>query len=182
LTNYQLLALAEKKLQSFEVLFKTYFKPLCGFAGKYIPELADSKGVVHEVFVSLWEKFDQLPTDTNYRSYLFTSVRNRCLNYIRDRKKHIALENVSQREVARYEVPLEGEELERKIDEALDKLPEKCRMVFEYNRMEGLKYAEIASRMQISIKTVEAQMSKALSILREQLADFITIIIILMTA
>lgn len=174
--------MAEKKLQSLEVLFKTYFKPLCGFAGKYISDLDDSKGIVHDVFVSLWQKFDELPADTNYRSYLYTAVRNRCLNYIRDKKKHIALENVNEREIALNEKPLEGDELERKIEMALDLLPEKCRMVFEYNRMEGLKYAEIASKMQISIKTVEAQMSKALSILREQLADFLTIIIILMNA
>ena len=174
--------LTEKKLQSFEVLFKTFFKPLCGFAGKYIPDLEDAKGIVHEVFISLWEKFDQLPANTNYRSYLYTAVRNRSLNFIRDKKKLVALEQVSEQDLAHRESHLEKNELETRIEEALEMLPEKCRMVFEYNRFEGLKYTEIALKMEISIKTVEAQMSKALAILREHLAEFLTILFFLLNS
>jgi RNA polymerase sigma-70 factor (ECF subfamily) len=172
--------LAEKNLHSFEGLFKSLFKPLCGFAFRYIADRDDARGIVHEAFVSLWEKFDQLPPNSNYRSYLYTTVRNKALNYIRDKKNHVMLENVNERDVAQHENHMETMELEKKISLAMEALPEKCREVFELNRIEGLKYAEIASKMQISIKTVEAQMSKALSVLRDHLAEFLTILFFLL--
>lgn len=84
-----------KNLKAFELLFKDFFKPLCGFAVKYVVDLEEAKNLVHEVFISVWEKFDSLPADTNYRSYLFTAVRNRCLNHIRDRKKIFTIEKVA---------------------------------------------------------------------------------------
>jgi RNA polymerase sigma-70 factor, ECF subfamily len=73
---------------------------------------------------------------------------------------------------------METSELAEKIEQAIASLPEKCRMVFEMNRIEGLKYSEIAEKMNISLKTVEAQMSKALSIMREHLSEFLMIIFI----
>ena len=142
-------------------------------------DLDDAKGLVHEVFVSLWEKFDTLPSDINYKSYLYTAVRNRSLNFIRDRKKHVMLENVAEQQLAEANDPMVAAELEREIEMAIASLPEKCRMVFELSRSEGLKYAQIAEKMEISVKTVEAQMSKALSVLRERLKEFISLLIFL---
>lgn len=148
---------------------------------KYVGDLEDAKNIVHEAFVSVWEKFDSLPQDTNYRSYLYTAVRNRSLNFIRDRKKHTALENVSENHLAEANNPLEVSELEKEIEIAIESLPEKCREIFEANRLEGLKYAQIAEKLGISVKTVEAQMSKALSILRQHLGEFISILIFLIS-
>jgi len=151
------------------------FKPLCGFSMKYIGEMEEAKSLVHEVFISLWEKFETLPEDTNHRSYLYTAVRNRSLNYIRDRKKLVGLEDISEQgteETNAFEV----RELEKEIELAINTLPEKCRMVFEMSRYEELKYAEIAQKMNISVKTVEAQMSKALSVLRQALAKYLSIL------
>jgi RNA polymerase sigma-70 factor (ECF subfamily) len=144
---------------------------------KYVRDLDEAKSVVHEVFVTVWEKFDNLPADTNYRSYLYTAVRNRCLNYIRDKKKHVMLENMAESEPAEENTTMETAELEQEIEMAIESLPEKCRMVFELSRVEGLKYAQIADKMGISIKTVEAQMSKALSVLRTHLREFISLLI-----
>ncbi|MEK6781657.1 MAG: RNA polymerase sigma-70 factor [Bacteroidota bacterium] len=171
--------MAEKDLKSFEKLFKELFKPLCGFSLKYVRDLDEAKGLVHEVFVSVWEKFDTLPADINYHSYLYTSVRNRSLNFIRDRKKHVQFENVAEHELTEANSPFETVELEREIEMAIHSLPEKCRMVFELNRVEGLTYAQVAEKMSISIKTVEAHMSKALSVLREYLKEFLSILIFL---
>lgn len=165
----------------FEQLFKELFKPLCGFAMKYTGDLDSSRNLVHEVFIQLWEKFDLLPSDTNYKSYCFTAVRNRCLNYIRDRKKFVTLENVSEDQRTVLNSALETAELEQKIESAIASLPGKCKMVFELNRVDGLKYSEIAAKMNISVKTVEAQMSKALAVLREHLSEFLVIIFILRT-
>lgn len=171
--------MAENNLNKFEILFRELFKPLCSFSIKYVGDLDDAKGLVHEVFVSVWEKMDTLPADLNYKSYLYTAVRNRSLNFIRDRKKHVMLEHVAERDLAEANDPMVAAELAREIEMAIASLPEKCRMVFELSRSEGLKYAQIAEKMEISIKTVEAQMSKALSVLREHLKEFISLLIFL---
>lgn len=145
---------------------------------KFTGDLDAAKNLVHEVFIQVWEKFDSLPEDTNYKSYCYTAVRNRCLNYIRDKKKFVMLENVAENHLTEINSALETFELEQKIEAAIASLPEKCRMIFELNRIEGLKYAQIAEKMNISIKTVEAQMSKALGVMKEHLREFLTIIFI----
>ena len=166
----------DHNLAKFEQLFRELFKPLSNFALKYVGDWDEAKGLVHEVFVAVWEKFDNLPADTQYRSYLYTAVRNRCLNYIRDKKPHISFERVPENQLIEVQTPLETSELEREIEMAIQSLPEKCRMVFELNRLEGLKYAQIADKMGISVKTVEAQMSKALGIMRKHLSEFLTLL------
>ena len=143
---------------------------------KYVRDSDDAKGIVHEVYVGFWEKFESLPADTNYRSYLYTAVRNRCLNHIRDKKKHLTLDAVWEHEIITENTETETEELSKAIDAGIESLPEKCREVFELNRIEGLKYAQIAEKLGISIKTVEAQMSKALSVLRDHLKEFLSIL------
>jgi RNA polymerase sigma-70 factor (ECF subfamily) len=145
---------------------------------KYTGDLDEAKGLVHDVFVRLWEKLSTLPHDTNFQSYLYTGVRNRGLNYIRDRKKQVSFNNVPEEQLADTNDPLIAFELEREIEAAIQSLPEKCREVFELNRKEGLKYAQIADKMGISIKTVEGQMSKALGVLRERLGEFLTLLFI----
>ncbi len=167
-----------KNLSSFELLFKALFKPLCGFAMKYTHDLDEAKDIVHNVFVITWEKFDHLPSDTNYRSYLYTAVRNRCLNYLRDKKKNVSLDNATDFETSE-ESNIETSELQLKIERGINMLPEKCREIFELNRFEGLKYAQIADKLGISVKTVEGQMSKALSVLRAHLDDFLLLLIIM---
>ncbi len=166
-------------LTSFEHIFKDYFKPLCGFAGKYVRDREEAKAIVHDVFVAMWERRDSLPSDLHHRSYLYTAVRNRCLNYVRDRKKLVPLENVIHEPEAKPSSTIESAELEREIAWAINSLPEKCREIFELNRRDGKKYSEIAAQLGISVKTVEAQMSKALSVLRTHLGDFLILIIFL---
>lgn len=145
---------------------------------KYLDDIDDAKGIVHEVFVAVWEKYDDLAIDLNYKSYLYTAVRNRCLNKIRDQKKFVLLDPLVHDDVTDDD-ELQTQELEIAIAHAVDSLPEKCREVFEKSRIEGLKYAQIAKEMNISVKTVEAQMSKALRVLRKHLAEFLSIVFIL---
>ena len=135
-----------------------------------------AKDIVHNVFVNLWEKRDQLDASTSFKSYLFTAVHNRSLNYIRDQKKFDKNEFVPEtNEAINYESAdsLETTELQKKINNAIDSLPEKCREIFLLNRFEELKYQEIADKLNISIKTVETQMSKALKTLREKLGQYL---------
>ena len=140
--------LTDKNIKKFEQLFRELFNPLCSFSMKYVHDLDEAKNIVHEVFISVWEKFDSLPEDVNYRSYFYTSVRNRCLNQIRNKKKTVLFENVAEQVLPKeYNHTLENEELEREIELAINSLPEKCRQVFELSRFEGLKYAQIAEKM-----------------------------------
>ena len=162
---------------AFEELFKEYFASLMAFSRRILGDEDDAREVVHQVFISLWEKRAELDLSTSLKSYLFTSVNNRSLNVIRDRKK-FSLEEVPER-AGEWDVSaqIESLELEEKIRSVIDSLPEKCREIFELNRFEGLKYAEIAMRLDISVKTVENQMSKALRVLREELGKYLTILL-----
>ncbi len=162
-----------------EGLFRNYFEPLSRLAMKYIGDFDNSKDVVHEVFMAFWQKFDSLPEDTRYKSYLFTAVRNKSLNYLRDKKKHLDIQDAELHISAESGTSLETEELVREINYALNLLPDRCRQVFELSRYEGLKYSQIAERLEISVKTVEAQMSKALRLMREHLKDFLVLLITL---
>ncbi|MEQ8927457.1 MAG: RNA polymerase sigma-70 factor [Fulvivirga sp.] len=168
-----------QELPIFETLFKEHFGGLTGFAMKYVQDLDDAKEIVHDVFIRLWEKHKSLEPDTNYKSYLYTSVRNRCLNKIRDQKKMVSIAEVNENLHSESSSNIETKELEREIAFALNTLPNKCRKVFELSRVEELKYSEIAERMDISVKTVEAQMSKALRLMREHLADFLMLLILI---
>lgn len=178
------LEITYKKLdhKAFEELFREYFSPLCAFARKFVYDTDTAKEIVHDVFLNLWEKKDQLDSEKSIKSYLFTSVNNRCLNYIRDNKKfdhsELSIEMLEKQGDIDSSDKMVEAETEIRIKKALDKLPEKCREVFELSRFEELKYSEIADKLGIAIKTVEAQMSKALKILREELIDYLTIIII----
>ncbi|MBV6641518.1 MAG: RNA polymerase sigma-70 factor [Cyclobacteriaceae bacterium] len=169
--------------EEFEKLFREYFPYLCAFARKYVSDEADCKDIVHNVFLNLWQRHEGLDLSESLKSYLFKSVYNRCLNHIRDQKKilHKDLEYEPDALSAYAESNnyLEESELEMRIKRAVDNLPEKCRKIFILNRFQEKKYSEIAEIQGVSVKTIEAQMSKALKLLREQLIDYLVVLIIL---
>ena len=163
-----------------ESLFRKYFNSLCVFARQYVYDNDKVKDIVHDVFINIWEKGELYEADALVKGYLFTSVKNRCFNYLRDNKKF----NKTGDEAFNYDGvhqnnPTEFKELESIIKEEIDKLPEKCKEVFILSRYEELKYTEIAVRLDVSIKTVEAHVSKALKILRENLAPYIDLMILI---
>jgi RNA polymerase sigma-70 factor (ECF subfamily) len=161
----------------FEILFRTHFKGLTFFALEYVKDYEAAREIVQEVFVNVWEKRKSVDLEKSPKSYLSTSVRNRCLNYLRDRKKYspdiLEMESIGSDEEYIELDELIGDELKNKIDKATGELPDKCREIFLLSRIENKKYKEIADELNISVKTVEAQMSKALKLMREKLADFI---------
>ena len=162
---------------SFEALFRKYFPPLMSFARKILVDEDDAREVVQQVFINLWEKREKIDLSKSLKSYLFTSVHNRSLNVIRDRKKFSAEEVPEMAGEWDVSAQIESMELEEKIQKPCNHLPEKCRQIFELNRFDGLKYSEIALKLGISVKTVENQMSKALKILREKLLKYLTLLL-----
>ncbi len=174
-----------KKLDkpSFEQLFKTHFVHLCNFAYQFVKDTDSAKDICQKVFINLWENREKIDLQKSIQSYLFTSVRNRCLNYIRDQKKYRS--QVLDLEIHDFEIPVEEDdialsELKDKVAAALNDLPEKCRLVFEMSRYENMKYKDIAEALDISVKTVEAHMSRALKGLRENLDDYHFVLLLIL--
>jgi RNA polymerase sigma-70 factor, ECF subfamily len=169
--------------EDFEILFKSQFKVLCFFAMKYLKDYENSREVVQDVFLKLWEKRDDIDTAKSLKSYLGTSVRNKCINYLRDHKKFnhdlLLLEDLSSDMLAEPADKLVEADIRDRIAEAISELPEKCREIFLLSRNEHLKYQEIADQLDISVKTVEAQMSKALQHMRQRLKEFLMIAILI---
>lgn len=163
------------KQETFEDLFRTYFKALSLYASSIIYSSEDGEEIVQDLFFQVWEKRLQLNITSSLKSYLYRSVRNRCLNFIKHQKvreKH-RQEAIHEFNEAVRETSDEAPELAEKIQKAIATLPNRCREVFELSRFEGLKYREIAEVMEISPKTVEVQMGKALKTLRKELKAFL---------
>lgn len=168
---------------AFESLFRSFYSRLVGYAVRVLGDQDEAEEIVQQVFVGLWESRSNMSEPASVQSYLFRSVYNRCMNVVekekvknRHREEVIANGNVS----VQPGEELHHAELKREMKKAMDKLPEQCRRVFELSRNEGLKYAAIAEVLNISVKTVENHMGKALKILREELKDYLVVLLILM--
>lgn len=168
----------------FEMFFRTYYQSLCNYAYTFLQDRDESEEIVQSSFLTIWEKRETLEIRTSLKSYLYTAVRNACLNVIKHEKikqKHVSEAlAVSERSHDSVSHRVLSSELEDRIQTSMEKLPEQCRLVFKLSRFEELKYAEIAEQLNISIKTVENQMGKALRIMREELKEYLPLIIVLM--
>ena len=175
--------LAAGDAQVFEQVFKTHFKSLHAYACTLLDSEAVAEEMVQQVFYKLWERKEQVVVHTSVKAYLYRSVHNESLNYLKHQKvksthQTYVMQQGQQQERNAAE-SLAGKELELKIKEALNELPEQCRTIFQLSRFEELKYREIAGQLDLSVKTVENQMGKALKLLRLKLADFLILLITL---
>jgi len=168
-------------IKEFEKIFKKYYNSLCNFALKLVedPDLAEE--IVQNFFVNLWLKRNEIEIN-NFKKYIFKSVYNNCLqvkkfykvreNYYKNETKKNAVftNNMYDNE---FEKKYYEHEINVKINELIDKMPEKRKKIFMMSKFEGLKYEEIANILSISVKTVESNISKALKTLRKGLAKYI---------
>lgn len=160
----------------FDEIFKMYYTPLCHYCMRYVSDLEVAEEIVQDLFFKLWLKRDDLLIHSSLQSYLYQAVKNHSLNYIYQLKiqeKHRKYVGFNVKDSHDPVDNLEEIDLEILIREAVLKLPAKRREVFELSRHEGLKYAQIAEKLDISVKTVEAQMSKALEHLRIVLKEYL---------
>ncbi len=175
-------ALRQGNESAFEMLFKTYYKPLCNYAYSFLNDRDEAEEVVQAAFIGVWDKRHSIEIQTSMKSYLYRMVRNACLNVIKHVKVKKAHANYQMAggEPVHEEVSQSvlSSELEEKIHSATKTLPEQCRIVFQLSRFEKLKYSEIAEQLDISVKTVENHMGKALKIMRAQLKDYLPLLLI----
>jgi RNA polymerase sigma-70 factor, ECF subfamily len=177
-------SIKEGNASAFEMIFRTYYQSLCNYAYSFLSDKDEAEEVVQATFITIWEKRASVSIDTSFKSYLYRAVRNSCLNVIKHEKvkqQHASYQVAySESSVESVSQAVQASELENKIQEAMKALPEQCRLVFQLSRFEELKYAEIAEQLQISVKTVENHMGKALKIMREQLKDYLPLFLIFM--
>ena len=144
------------------------------YAARFMDTMEEAEEITQDVFVKFWEKCDSLAPDSSIKSYLYRSVHNSCLNAL----KHEKVRSAYREHIIKFLESTTSEEYERdqdylreRISTEIDKLPPRCSEIFKLSRYDGLKYQEIAAHLNISVKTVEVQMGKALRVLRETLKD-----------
>lgn len=172
---------------AFEKLYKSYYNPLFFFAIQYLKEDGDAENMVQETFLAFWlnrENFNGT-NETSVRAWLYNTIKNKCLNYLdKENNKHKYVNH--QRQALDLEVLKELEisevtfnEIESLLQEALELMTPQCRRVFELSRFKGLKNKDIAEEMNITVKAVEGNMTRALKLLKTHLHDYLPLCIIL---
>lgn len=162
--------------QAFEELFLAFFEPLCGYALGITGDRQASECAVQETFLSLWERCETITDDMNFRAWLFKSVRNRCLDWLRHRALRsryeediiIEMQQEASNPSAQEEQRTEEEALILKVNREVQRLPDTVRETYLLHRQDGLTYAEISEVLGLPQKTIESRISKALKILRDR--------------
>jgi len=168
---------------AFEGLFRQYAKPLFYYAAKFVDDEA-ARDIVQDVFAKLWSD-EQITIRKSLNALLFTMVRNICLQHLEKQKvrnKFLTLSKLAlQEEELRYymdeKTSLIEQEMENRLNQAIEALPDRCRKVFVMSRYENKKNREIAEELNISVKAVEKQIARAMVILRSELKDFLPLVI-----
>jgi RNA polymerase sigma-70 factor (ECF subfamily) len=167
----------------FETIFRSYYERLCAYANTILKDPDEAEEMVQQTFTVLWEKRETIEVQSSVKAYLYKAVYNSSLNRIKHQKVKQA-----HREYYEYQGEeldyspdnqMVGKELQLQINQAVEQMPDQCRKVFELSRFENLTYAEIAEQMNLSIKTVEKHKMKALQILRENLKDYLPLLLFL---
>lgn len=162
--------------EAFRQVFASCYENLCQYAFTIVRDMDEAEDIVQNMFVKLWEMRTTLEIHTSARSYLFRAVYRQCLNAIDHRtvrQKHHDMHRRTYR-MGVQQPEVFPDELEAKVREAIGRLPEQCRIIFQLSRYDELRYAEIAARLGISVNTVENQISKALKQLRLELKDMVS--------
>lgn len=173
----------------FEDIYLSYFSKMKYFAKEYVISEEDAENIVQDVFAELWENREMLNMHMNLIAYLFTSIKNKCLNHLRHK---VVVQETASKMQEEYAISLRmnlnsleafdhnlfsEEDIEKIISRALSSLSEKCRQIFIMSKIEGKKQKEIATELNISINTVETQMGIAYKKLRTELKDYLPLML-----
>ncbi len=177
--NLSLNRIQKGDLKEFERLFRELYSPLCLYANKYLQDKDKAEEIVQDIFYGIWKNREKMDIRVSFKSYLYRAVQNNCLQLI----QHLAVEDkykqYVKKEVSHFQSDpvkeMELQEMNKVVEQTLESLPERCKEIFSMSRFEGLKYREIAEKLQISTKTVEANMGKALQAFRKSLKQYVGI-------
>ena len=176
----------------FEDIYLSYFSEMKYFAKEYVISEEDAENIVQDVFVELWENKEMLNMHMNLIAYLFTTIKNKCLNHLRHK---LVVQETASKLQEEYTISLRmnldsleafdnnlfsDQDIEKIISRALDTLSEKCRTIFIMSKIEGKKQKEIAQELNISINTIETQMGIAYKKLRIELKDYFPILLFIL--
>lgn len=180
--NFLLSALRQDNKEAFSLLFQKYYTDLVLFCGNFVRDKSSCEDIVQSIFLKLWNDRKNIRIETSLKSYLLRAVRNSCFDEFRHLEivrqyesdpDHSVLDSYDTENYILYS------DLSAHLQQALDQLPAAYREAFEMNRFEGLKYREIAVRLNVSERTVEVRVGKALEMLRKLLKDFYQIALII---
>lgn len=180
--NFLLSALRQDNKEAFSLLFQKYYTDLVLFCGNFVRDKSSCEDIVQSIFLKLWNDRKSIRIETSLKSYLLRAVRNSCFDEFRHLEivrqyesdpDHSVLDSYDTENYILYS------DLSAHLQQALDQLPAAYREAFEMNRFEGLKYREIADRLNVSERTVEVRVGKALEMLRKLLKDFYQIALII---
>jgi RNA polymerase sigma-70 factor (family 1) len=167
--------------RALEALFKKYYPSLLRFARGIVQTREDAEDIVQGVFIKIWDMRGSLDIHTALKAYLYMAVKNRCFNQLKQNEKKYWMDEsfkddlrVSTEPVV-YTVAVK--DLDREIRAAIEKLPPKCGLIFKLSRFEEKSYKEIAAIMEISVKTVENQMGRALQLMRTMLKEHLILLV-----
>jgi len=164
-------------IREFERLFVSYYEPLCQHANKIVKDMDTAEDIVQEFFYSFWKNRETFSPKLSLNAYLYHSIRNNALHFlehmnVRQTYAQEVLNNYQEIGPQDFQQNVEVNELNKAINETLKQMPERCSRIFRMNRFEGKKYREIAEILSVSVKTVEADMGKALQFFRKSLKEF----------
>lgn len=166
----------------FRKLFNRHYIPLCMYAFSKVKNQEAAREIVQELFVHLWEKRNEITIHTSLSAYLYRAVLHASLNYLMHtsivERTHLKISEADTEQPVRPDALAEEGELYETLLSALERLPERTRVIFEKIRFDGKKYREVADELKISVKTVEAHMSEALRFLRIALRNFLLVLLV----
>lgn len=174
----------------FKIIFDLYYSPLCGYAESIICDYYAAEEIVEDVFISLWTNNKNIDIQISLKNYLYKCVRNSCLNYLKKLKTtknkleilNYVIEDFDILHPSSEDMPVSEmitKELESKARETMDNLPAQCREIYFLNRFENMSYSEIAIKLNISVGTVKTQMSRAFQRFRENLKEYLPLLLLL---
>lgn len=166
-------ALRNGNIDSYCLCYDLYFNVLCSYANSILKESAVAEEIVQNLFMEIWQNRDKLPDNTSLRAYLLTAVKNDCFDHLKHRRieKRYAEEYIKTKQESYDNIfdDIVDREIQKFLQDAIDKLGERCREVFLLSRYSYLSYKDISEKLGISVKTVENHISSALKSLREEL-------------